>query len=73
MLNSHNMIKTKAVFNNVKYQTIRFCYVRQKDLDNIEKNYGETKWEKVKMYGVMFAKIAKEGFSAARKDYYLYK
>ena len=68
------MINTKTLFNNIRYQTIiRCCYVRQRDLDNIEKNYGETKWEKAKMYGVMFAKIGKEGFSGVKKDYYLYK
>ena len=73
MLNVHNMIKAKTVFNHIRYNSIQFYYVRQRDLDNIAKDYGDTKWEKAKMYGVMFAKIAKEGFSCVKKDYYLFK
>ena len=68
------MINTRTLFNSFKYRGIvRYSYVRYRDLANIKKNYGETKWEKVKMYGVMFAQIAKQGISGAKADFFLYQ
>lgn len=47
-------------------------YVRQKEIDEICKGYGEGWKDKITMYTKMFAHIGKEGFKGARNDLGLY-
>lgn len=40
-------------------QTPKYSYVRQKEIDLICQDFGETKWQQIKMYTKMFAHIGK--------------
>lgn len=66
------MMRRVLLRNSKLLSPITFSYVRQRDLDEIRDNYGTTKMQKAKMYGAMFAEIAKQGFFGAKKDLSLF-
>lgn len=54
-------------------QIPQYSYVRQKEIDLICKDFGETKWQQIRMYTKMFTYIGKEGFAGAWRDLTIFK
>lgn len=43
-------------------------YIKQKQIDEISKGYGQGTWDKIKMYSAVFKHIGVEGLKGAKTD-----
>lgn len=66
------MISLRSTVAASKLLLLRSNYIRQKEIDEICKGYGDGWKDKAKMYTKMFAHIIKEGFIDAKKEASLY-
>ena len=48
-------------------------YIRKKELDEIEKQYGTSTYEKMKMYTKQAQLIYKQGWTALKQDFHTYR
>ena len=68
----HHSKKILSTLLPIFQPSLRYRYIRQKQIDEICKGYGETKAEKTKMYTMMFAHIIKKGFAEVWSDFRIY-